>query len=212
MICGLSGLNHMPWLSPCGVRHGRERLAAVGGLVQAELVHPHLVLVLRVDVDVVEVERPRAQALAAVDQRPRLAGVVRAVEAALGARRLDHRVEHLRVAARDVDVDLADELLRQAGRDLLPRLAAVGGLVDAALGGRAAADDVPALAEAAVHAPRRGSSGFSQSTSMSRPPVSLFTKSVFFQVLPPSVVLKMPRSSLGPNGEPSAASHTMLGL
>ncbi len=47
---------------------------------------------------------------------------------------------------------------------------------------------------------------------MSRPPVSLFTNSVFFQVLPPSVVLKMPRSSFGPNGEPSAASHTVLVL
>ena len=55
-------------------------------------------------------------------------------------------------------------------------------------------------------------SGFSQSTSMSRPPVSLLTNSVFFQVLPPSVVLKMPRSSFGPNGEPSAASHTVLVL
>src|SRR5215204_399777 len=55
-------------------------------------------------------------------------------------------------------------------------------------------------------------SGFSQSTSMSRPPVSLLTNSVFFQVLPPSVVLKMPRSSLGPNGDPSAASHTVLVL
>ena len=55
-------------------------------------------------------------------------------------------------------------------------------------------------------------SGFSQSTSMSRPPVSLLTNSVFFQVLPPSVVLKMPRSSLGPKGEPSAASHTVLVL
>ena len=47
---------------------------------------------------------------------------------------------------------------------------------------------------------------------MSRPPVSLLTNSVFFHVLPPSVVLKMPRSSFGPNGEPSAASHTVLGL
>ena len=55
-------------------------------------------------------------------------------------------------------------------------------------------------------------SGFSQSTSMSRPPVSLFTNNVFFQVLPPSVVLKMPRSSFGPNGDPNAASHTVLVL
>ena len=38
----------------------------------------------------------------------------------------------------------------QAGRQLLPRLAAVGRLVDAALVGRAAAHDVPALAEALV--------------------------------------------------------------
>jgi hypothetical protein len=45
-----------------------------------------------------------------------------------------------------------------------------------------------------------------------RPPVESLTKSVFFQVRPPSVVLKIPRSSFGPNGDPSAASQTMFGL
>ncbi len=131
--------------------HRRERLAAVDRLVQAELVHPHFVLVLRIDRGVVEVERTRAEALLAVDQRPRFTGIVRAIQAAFVAGRFDHRVEHLRIAARDVDVDLADQLRRQAGRDLLPRLAAVARLVDAALGRGAAADDVPALAEAAIH-------------------------------------------------------------
>ena len=149
MMSGLSGLIHMPWLSPCGVSTG-ERLAAVGRLVEPELVDEDLVLVLRIDVDVVEVEGPRAQPLAAVDERPRLAGVVRPVEAALGAGRLDHRVEHLRVAARDVEIDLANQLRRQAGGDLLPRIAAVDRLVDAALVRGTAADDVPALAEAAI--------------------------------------------------------------
>ena len=128
-----------------------ERLAAVDRLLQAQLVDPDFVLVLRVDVDVVEVERPRAQALAAVDHRPRLAGVVRAVETAGVAEALDHGVEHARIAARDLDVDLADQILGQAIGDVLPRLAAIGGLVDAALTGRTAADDVPALAEALVH-------------------------------------------------------------
>ncbi len=102
------------------------------------------------DVDVVEVERPRPQALAAVHHRPALAGVIRTVETAFVARRFDHRVEHVRIAARDVEVDLADQRGGQAGRDLLPGLAAVDRLVDAALVGGTAADDVPALAEALV--------------------------------------------------------------
>src|SRR5690606_24729086 len=55
------------------------------------------------------------------------------------------------LAVRDVDVDLADQRRREAGLDLLPGLAAVGGLVDPAFGRRAAADDVPPLAEAAIH-------------------------------------------------------------
>ncbi len=130
---------------------GREGLAAVGRLVQPELVHPHFVFVLRVDRGVVEIERAGAQALAAVDERPRFAGVVRAVQPAFVARRLDHRVEDLGIAARDVDVDLADQFGRKAGADLLPRLAAVSRLVDPAFAGRTAADDVPSLAEAAIH-------------------------------------------------------------
>ncbi len=128
-----------------------EGLAAVHRLVEPELVDVDLVLVLRVDADVVEVERARAQPLAVVDQRPGLAGVARLVEAALGAGRLDHRVEHPRIAARDVEVDLADQRRRQPGRELLPGNAAVGALVDAPLVRRPAADDVPALADAAVH-------------------------------------------------------------
>ncbi len=54
--------------------------------------------------------------------------------------------------------------------------------------------------------------GFAWFTATTRPPVSLLTKSTFFQLLPPSIVLKMPRSAFGPNGEPRAAAQTMSGL
>ncbi len=119
--------------------------------MQAELVDPDFVFVLRVDVDVVEVERPGAQALAAVDERPRFAGVIGAVQAAFVAGRFDHRVDDAWIAARDVDIDLADQFAGQAGADLFPGLAAVNRLEDAAFRRGAAADDVPALAEAFVH-------------------------------------------------------------
>ena len=45
-----------------------------------------------------------------------------------------------------------------------------------------------------------------------RPPVSLLTKSTLRQIVPPSVVLKMPRSWFGPNGDPRAASHATSGF
>ena len=132
-------------------RDGRERLAAVRGLEQPERVHPDFFGVFRVHVHVVEVERTRAQVRRAVDQLPGRTGIVRAIQAALRARRLDHGVDGRRAAARDVDVDLADQHAREARRELLPGVSAVGRLVDAALGRGTAADDVPALAEAAIH-------------------------------------------------------------
>ena len=129
----------------------RERLPVIHALVQAQFVDPHFVLVLRVDGHVVEIKRPRAQALAVVHERPAFAGVGRLVQAALRAECLDHGIEHVGIAARDVDVDLPDEIIGQASGDLLPRVATIGRLVDAALRGRAATDNVPALAESAIH-------------------------------------------------------------
>src|SRR5215510_7239312 len=49
----------------------------------------------------------------------------------------------------------------------------------------------------ASHRPANITLGLRRSIAMSIPPVLLSRKSTFFQVLPPSVVLKMPRSSLG---------------
>ncbi len=60
--------------------------------------------------------------------------------------------------------------------------------------------------------PAYTSFGFDMLIATTRAPVSLFTKSVFFHVLPPSAVLNTPRSAFGPNGEPSAAAHTMSGF
>ena len=99
-----------------------------------------------------EVERPRAQVRRAVHALPRRAGVARLVQPTFVARRLHHRVDRRRLAARDADVDLADERRRQAARQLRPRLAAVDRLVDAAFRRGTSGNDVPALPEAAVHA------------------------------------------------------------
>ena len=122
---------------------GRERAPAVGGLVQRELGDPHLVLVLRVHEDLVEVERTRAQRLAAVDDRPARAAVARSIQPALRALRLDLRVDHSRIRLRDVHPHLADEIVGEAAARARPVIAAVRGLVDAALGRGAAADDRP---------------------------------------------------------------------
>ncbi len=48
-------------------------------------------------------------------------------------------------------------------------------------------------------------------SSRSIAPVLSDTNSVFFQVLPPSVVLKTPRSPLGLKMSPYAATQTVLG-
>ena len=81
--------------------------------MESQLVDEHGVFVFRADVDVVEIEQARAQALAAVDERPRFARVARTIEAAFNGRRFDHRVEHARIAARDIEIDLADQFRRQ---------------------------------------------------------------------------------------------------
>ncbi len=133
-------------------RHGREGRTAVGRLEQAECVDPDFVLVLRIHVDVVEIERARSEIRRRVHVAPARAGIVRSIQPALGAGRFDHRIHDVGLAARDVEIDLADEILRQPVRQMRPMLAAVGGLVDAAFGRGTAADDVPAFAESAVHA------------------------------------------------------------
>ena len=63
---GLSGLNQTTWSSPCGVSTLVNVLPPSVEWWKAELRDPDVVLVLRVDEHLVEVERPRAQPLAAV--------------------------------------------------------------------------------------------------------------------------------------------------
>ena len=70
MIFGLSGLIQTMWLSPCGVWTSLNVLPPSVERWNDELGHPDVVLVLRIDEDLVEVERPRAERLAAVHQRP----------------------------------------------------------------------------------------------------------------------------------------------
>src|SRR5215216_5132966 len=130
-----------------GRRDGRERLAAVAGLEQAQRVDPDLFGVLWVDVHIVEIERTRAQVRRTVDDPPGRSAVVRAVKTSVLGRGLDHRVNDGWLAARNVDIDLADHGPRQTVRQLLPRFTTVDGLVDPPLAGGAAADDVPAFAK-----------------------------------------------------------------
>src|SRR4029077_17764047 len=99
-----------------------------------------------VDEDLVEVERPRAKPRTAVDQRPRHAGVGRAIQTALRAHRLRLRVHDLRVRLRDVNPYLADEIVGEAVAHARPVIAAVDRLVDPAFARRPAADDRPRLA------------------------------------------------------------------
>ena len=54
--------------------------------------------------------------------------------------------------------------------------------------------------------------GFLRSISTSTAPVLLSRNSTFFHVLPPSVVLNTPRSSLGAPYFPKSATKTMFGL
>ena len=54
--------------------------------------------------------------------------------------------------------------------------------------------------------------GFDGSTTKSAQPVFSFTYNDFVQVFPPSVVLNTPRSGCSPQGEPIAATYTVLGL
>ena len=139
-----------------------ERLAAVGRVVEVELRHPDVVLVLRTDEHLVEVERPRAQRLAAVDERPVRAAVGRAIQSALRALRFDLRVDDLRIRLRDVDPDLADQIVgksvaRRATSDRRRRSSC-----RRRLRRRAAADDRPRLA---LSAPRAGVELVRDSTS-----------------------------------------------
>ena len=43
-------------------------------------------------------------------------------------------------------------------------------------------------------------------------PVFLFSYKIFFHDLPPSIVLKTPRSVCSPQGEPIAPTYTISGL
>ena len=118
------------------VRHADalgEGLAAVNGLVETHIQPVHGVLVLRVGVDVDVVPGALAQVGVAVDPGPAFAAVVRAVEAALFALRLDQRPDAVRVRRRDRNRGLAEDPGRKAAFDLLPTVAAVLAAVDAAI-------------------------------------------------------------------------------
>ncbi len=62
------------------------------------------------------------------------------------------------------------------------------------------------------HAPAYISSGFAGFIASETTPVRSLMKSTFFQLLPPSVVLNTPRSELGPNGWPRAATYATSAL
>ena len=132
-------------------RDGRPRFAGVCRMMEGELGHPDVVLVPRVDENLVEIEWPRAQLLRVVLERPVHAAVVRAVQTALRAFRLHLRIHHLGIRLRDVDPDLANQIVGQAVAHMRPVIAAVRRFVDAAFARRAAADNRPRLA---LRAPR----------------------------------------------------------
>ena len=147
-MSGLSGLIHMPWLSPCGVFMVVNVFPPSVDLWNPSSLTNTVFSFFRADVDVVEIER-RAQALAAVDERPRFARVARTIEAAFNGRRFDHRVARADCCARYRDRSCRS-VSPAALTTLFPGVTAVDRLPDAALVGRAATDDVPALAESAV--------------------------------------------------------------
>src|SRR5579862_4985410 len=62
------------------------------------------------------------------------------------------------------------------------------------------------------HIPAYSTCGFDGSIARLIAPVPSFTYRIFFQVLPPSVVLNTPRSGLGANMWPRAATYTTSGL
>src|SRR5487761_97371 len=62
------------------------------------------------------------------------------------------------------------------------------------------------------HIPAYSTFGLDGSIAMLIAPVSSLTYRIFFQVRPPSVVLNIPRSGLGANTWPSAATYTTSGL
>src|SRR5262249_50678545 len=95
--------------------------------------HVDDILVLWVDLDLCEVEAAAPQPPLAVDALPALAGVIRAVDAAV-ARGIDDGVQPLRIARGDGDADAAEFLLGggQSLGERPPGVAAVGGLVQPA--------------------------------------------------------------------------------
>src|SRR4051812_39320258 len=61
------------------------------------------------------------------------------------------------------------------------------------------------------HSPASSALGSNGSIRRSIAPVRSSTNSTFFHVLPPSSVLKTPRSSFGPHTRPIAATYTVFG-
>src|SRR6476660_9351163 len=64
----------------------------------------------------------------------------------------------------------------------------------------------------ARQAPAYSSSGFDQFIAIDEAPVFSLMKSTLCQVLPPSLVRKIPRSAESPNGSPTTAAYAMSGF
>ena len=118
-----------------------ERLTAVDRLEERDVAEVDGVRVLRVGVDPRVVPRALRDAVRTAHQRPLLAAVVAAVEAAL-LRVLDEGPHARGLRGGDRHGALGDDALGEALRQFLPRVATVDRLVDAAAG------------PAAVHRPR----------------------------------------------------------
>ena len=140
---------------------------------------------------------------------PRRAGVVRAPDRSLIGG-LDQRIHALAVGRRDLDVDLADRRLRQAGGQLRPLRAAVLRDVDAAA--RAAAHLAPRCAARPARCRRGACSDPSRPSRGRSSRCCRSTNSTRCQLAPPSVVLNTPRSSCGPVMRPVGADVDDVGI
>ncbi len=115
-------------------RDGLERLAAIGGAIEARVQDVDRVRVLRIGEDARVVPGALAELAFIVRARPRGAGVVGTKDAA--GIRFDDRPHTSRIGRRHGDPDVAEEAARQprVPRDLRPVLPAIGALEQTAAG------------------------------------------------------------------------------
>ena len=136
-----------------GRGHPRPGLTRIIGDVEALVVDEDLVGVRGIGIHVCVVEGPIHDAPLVAHHAPRLATVVRAVQALVGIGGLDQRVHPVRVVGRNRQVHLPDEARRHALGHDVPRVAPIGGLPEAVLltGRLHARDDGPGLALTPPH-------------------------------------------------------------